>query len=78
MDIIKDKLVERIEPVLKRYKESVLKDKHIDYRNFAAHDIAKIVITFSFELVKESPTGTFEFDSHAANVYKDIATHCTM
>jgi hypothetical protein len=33
-----------IEPVLVRYKDSVLKNTRIDYRNFAAHDIAKVVI----------------------------------
>ncbi len=41
---LKDKLVSLIEPILERYKKSLKDNPSIDYRNFAAHDIANIVI----------------------------------
>lgn len=67
MDKLEDELVNLIEPVLKKYKESVRKD--LDYRNFAAHDIAKLVICTLFRKTKESPTGMFIFDSHDIYIY---------
>jgi len=43
---LEDKLVKLIEPILEKYKKSLKTNPGIDYRNFAAHDIAKLVITF--------------------------------
>jgi len=67
--MLEDDLVELIEPILTKYKDSIKKDKGIDYRNFAAHDIAKLVINHLFKLAKESPTGTFYFDSNTINTF---------
>jgi len=41
---LEDKIVILIEPILEKYKKSLKDNPGIDYRNFAAHDIAKLVI----------------------------------
>ena len=44
MGNLEDKLVTLIEPILEKYKKSLKDNPKIDFRNFAAHDIAEVVI----------------------------------
>ena len=44
MKNLEDKLVNLIEPILEKYKKSLKDNPKIDFKNFAAHDIAKIII----------------------------------
>ena len=38
-----EEMIKNVEEILIKYKESLAKDPTIDYRNFAAHEIADIV-----------------------------------